>query len=159
MIMQAPATVDPVQSLVAMVTAIGALVGVIGAIITAVASMIKSKSHDPQITAISDKANVIGQIATAFGQKTAEHEKDAQTFAQVITALSPEAKAELEKHQKDINYFTERANVSQQQLSRLLALVPKEASANAMTDLPREDQKTLAVVNSTAAPKTTEAKG
>jgi hypothetical protein len=74
-----------------------------------------------------------------------------QTVASVITALSPEAKALLESHQKDAEYWKEKANVATQQLGVLLPLVPKEAQANSLPDLPRENPKTLSTVNAGTA--------
>lgn len=138
---------DALNSLGALVASVASIAITIGGIITAVAALLKAKSHDPKILAAAEKIDAVGQLATAFGQKTSEHEKDAAVFASVITNLSPEAKAQLEAHKRDLDYFTERANVSNQQLQRLLAQIPKEASANAMTDLPRESDKILAAVN------------
>jgi gas vesicle protein len=145
---------DALNSVGALVASVSSIAITIGGIITAIAALMKAKSHDPKIDAIADKANAVGQIATAFGQKTAEHQKDAVIFADVLQNLNPEVKKQLQAHQRDIDYFTERANISNQQLQRLLAQIPKEASANAMENLPRESQKVLAVVNSTIPPAT-----
>jgi predicted transcriptional regulator len=138
---------DAVQSAVSLVTSYAALIAVIGTMIVAVAAYLKTKTHDPQLCKLLAGVEDIGKLSTAMGQKTVEQQKDLETFASVITTLSPEAKAELEKHQKDLAYFTEKANVATQQLNRLLPAIPKEAQANTIADLPREDKKVSAVTN------------
>lgn len=147
LLMQAPvaSTVQQtaVDSAVALVTAIGSLVATIGALIAGVAAFLKSKSHDPKISKALDSAIDVGKLATAMGQKTVEQQKDLRTVAEVIATISPQAKQALDQHQKDLDYWKEKADISQQQLNRLLPLVPKEAQANAIDGLPRESNKTL----------------
>ena len=132
-----------VDSAVALVTAIGAVLGTIGALIAGIAGFFKSKSHDPKISKALEGMEDIGKLATTFGQKTVEQQKDIRTMAEVITTMSPEAQKLLAEHQKQLDYFKEKADVAQQQLNRLLPMIPKEAQANGVTDLPRESQKTL----------------
>lgn len=133
-----------VDSAVALVTAVGSLIATLGALVAGVAAFLKSKSHDPKISKALDSAIDVGKLATAMGQKTVEQQKDLRTVAEVIATISPQAKQALDQHQKDLDYWKEKADISQQQLNRLLPLVPKEAQANAMDGLPRESNKTLA---------------
>src|SRR5215831_4831616 len=152
LLMQAPTATPPViqqtavDSAVALTTAIGSLVATIGGIIAAVAAFLKSKSHDPKISKALDSVVDVGKLATAMGQKTVEQQKDLRTVAEVITTMSPEAKKILDQHQKDLDYWKEKADISQQQLNRLLPLVPKEAQANTIDNLPRESTKTLSAI-------------
>jgi hypothetical protein len=138
---------DAASIAVSTVTSYAALAGVIGSLLIGVAAFLKTKTHSPMISkALTDIAD-IGKLSTAFSQKTVEQQKDMYTMASVITTLSPEAKALLESHQKDADYWKEKANIATQQLSMLLPLVPKEAQANNMPDLPRENAKTLSTIN------------
>ena len=141
MLMQASAVTDSVALVIAIVTAIGT----IGAIITSVANRIKVSSHDTRITKAAGEIASVGQLATAFAQKTAEQQGELQTVAEVITSLSPEAKAVLESKDKDINYWKERATVANAQLNRLLPIVDAKGQANAIVNLPREKKATSAV--------------
>lgn len=132
-----------VDSAVALVTAIGSLLATLGALAAGIAAFLKSRSHDPKITKALESVEDVGKLATAMGQKTVEQQKDLKTVAEVITTMSPQAKQLLEQHQKDVEYWKEKADISQQQLNRLLPMVPKDAQANNMDNLPRESTKTL----------------
>jgi type III secretory pathway component EscV len=142
---------EAVNVAVSTITSYAAMVGVIGALIVGVAAFLKTKTQNPQICKALSDIQDIGKLSTAFSQKAVEQQKDMQTVASVITALSPEAKALLESHQKDAEYWKEKANVATQQLGVLLPLVPKEAQANSLPDLPRENPKTLSTVNAGTA--------
>lgn len=142
---------EAVTVAVSAITSYAALAGVVGALIVGVAAFLKTKTQNPQICKALSDIQDIGKLSTAFSQKTAEQQKDLQTVASVITTLSPEAKQLLEAHQKDAEYWKEKANVATQQLGVLLPLVPKEAQANSMKDLPRENPKTLATINASEA--------
>ena len=142
---------EAVTVAVSAVTSYAAMIGVIGALIVGVAAFLKTKTQNPQICKALSDIQDIGKLSTAFSQKAVEQQKDMQTFANVITTLSPEAKQLLEAHQKDAEYWREKANVATQQLGVLLPLVPKDAQANSMKDLPRENPKTLATINASEA--------
>lgn len=141
---------EAVNVAVSTITSYAAMIGVIGALVVGVAAFLKTKTQNPQICKALSDIQDIGKLSTAFSQKAVEQQKDIQTVASVITALSPEAKALLESHQKDAAYWKEKANIASQQLGVLLPMIPREAQANAMPDLPRESQKTLATVNAPA---------
>ena len=136
-----------VDSAVALVTSIGAVIGTIGALVAGIAGFFKSKSHDPKIEKALDGVVDVGRLATTFGQKAVEQQKDMKTIAEVITTMSPQAQKLLADNQKQVDYFKEKADIAQQQLNRLLPMIGKDAQANGMADLPRESQKTLAASN------------
>jgi predicted transcriptional regulator len=126
------------QSLVAMVVSFASVAGVIGSLVAGIAAFLKGKTHDVQVSKALSDIEDIGKLTTAFSQKTVEQQGELKTVAEVISTLSPDAKKLLEDREKDIEYWKNRSDVAQQQLSRLLALVPKEAQANLITDLARE---------------------
>ncbi len=142
---------EAVSVAVSTVTSYAALIGMVGALIVGIAAFLKTKTQNPQICKALSDIQDIGHLSTAFSQKAVEQQKDLQTVASVITALSPEAKSLLEAHQKDAEYWKEKANVATQQLGVLLPMVPKDAQANSMPDLPRESPKTLATINASEA--------
>src|SRR5215510_9052633 len=114
------------------------------------AMMMQSTAVDAAIATVVSYATLIGligKLTTAFSQKTVEQQKDLQTVAQVITTLSPEAKKLLEDNKKQLEYWQEKANIATQQLNVLLPMIPKEAQANSMTNLPRENKETLQTTN------------
>jgi ATP-dependent DNA ligase len=129
----------PVESITALVVAISTGMGTIGALIIAVMNRAKVVTHDQKLVKIEDAAISVGRVATAFAQKTAEQQDEIKTVAEAVTSLSPDAKNLLAQKQKDIDYWAERARAADAQTKRLLAFVPPESQANAMSDLPRED--------------------
>lgn len=137
-----------VEAAVATVVSYATLIGLIGTIVVATAAFLKTRTQNPQICKALSDIQDIGRLTTAFSQKTVEQQKDLKTIATVITTMSPEAKKLLEDNQKQIEYWQEKANVATQQLNKLLPMIPREAQANNMTDLPRENKETLATTNS-----------
>jgi hypothetical protein len=133
-LMQASSTAD----LTALIVAIATAIGTIGALVAAISAKIKASTHDDRISKIAGDAESIGQLATAFAQKTAEQSGELQTIAEVVTNLSPEAKAALEANYKDLQYWKERATVANAQLGRLLPIVDGKAQASSIVNLPRE---------------------
>ena len=142
MLMQSTSVADAT----ALIVAVAGAIGTIGALIASISAKIKASSHDSRIKEIAGDAENIGQLATAFAQKTAEQQGELETVASVITSLSPEAKKALESKDKDINYWKDRADTATAQLNRLLPLVNASGQANAVVDLPRETKKTLGAV-------------
>lgn len=138
---------DSVNSAIGLIQSIGILIGTLGGLVAGVAGYLKAKTHDPRITKALETAEDGGKVATLAAQKIAETQKDQTTIAQVLTTLSPEAKKLLEEQQKNMEYWKERASIAQQQVNRLVPMVPKNAQVNNIKDLPRESAKTLAVVN------------
>jgi|GEM_PF-2689646 len=136
-----------VDAAIATVVSYATLIGLIGTIVVAAAAFLKTKTQNPQICKALSDIQDIGKLTTAFSQKTVEQQKDLQTVAQVITTLSPEAKKLLEDNKKQLEYWQEKANIATQQLNVLLPMIPKEAQANSMTNLPRENKETLQTTN------------
>jgi hypothetical protein len=143
LLMQSSAVTDSVALVIAITTAIGT----VGALVASISAKIKQVSHSQRIDKIADEAQSIGQLATAFAQKTAEQQDELKTVADVITNLSPDAKKLLEDQQKNMEYWRDRANAADQQIKRLLPLVPGDAQANNIPNLPRENTKNLGAVN------------
>lgn len=136
-----------VDAAIATVVSYATLIGLIGTIVVAAAAFLKTRTQNPQICKALSDIQDIGRLTTAFSQKTVEQQKDLKTVAQVLTTLSPEAKKLLEDNKKSIEYWKEKANVATQQLNKLLPMIPREAQANNMTDLPRENKQTLETTN------------
>lgn len=129
---------NPVDSVVDLIVSIATAAAVVGSLVAGVAGFLKARTHDPEISkALSDIADV-GKLTTTFSQKTVEQQGELRTVVRTVSDLNPQIKQALEEKQKDITYWQNRVDVAQQQLSRLIALVPKEAQANAIADLPRE---------------------
>jgi hypothetical protein len=109
-------------------------------LVASVSAKLSAGTHDIKLKKLADDASTIGQLATAFAQKTAEQD-EIKTVAQVVTNLSPAAKKLLDDQDKNMQFWKERTDVANQQLSRLLPLVPKEAQAAALDNLPRESKQ------------------
>lgn len=157
LLMQVNSTIPPVipvvqqsasESLTALITSMASLIGTIGAILGAIGIFLKQHSTNAKVDKVGDNLENVGKLSTAFAQKTTEQEKNFKTMAEVVTAISPQAKELLESQQKNLDYYKERADVAQQQLNRLLSQVDGKSQANSITDLPRESQKTTAATNS-----------
>jgi hypothetical protein len=137
--------ISSVSDLTALIIALATAVGTVGALVTAVSAKIKSSTHDARLLKLADDATAVGQLATAFAQKTAEQQGQLQTVAEVITNLSPEAKKLLADRDSEIQVWREKTQVADAQLKRLLPIVDGRAQANAIVDLPREKKSISAV--------------
>jgi hypothetical protein len=120
LISQTPVGADPIASIVAIVVAIGAIATTIGHFVSS-----------------NDRFKKYGQYMTTFGQKTVEQEGNLAAMGEAITAISPEARVELAKYGAQLEELKRRAQIAEQQLSKLQGNVPQSAKANNMDDLPR----------------------
>lgn len=138
---------NAVETVTALIIAVTGVIGAVASLFLGIGNKLKSNSHDDRLIRLGDNMVSVGQLGTAFSQKTKEHADDLKTVASVLTTLSPDVKKKLEEQGKGIEYWTERANIASQQLNRLLPMVPREAQANAVDNIPREGQKTLQATN------------
>ena len=81
-----------VQDLTALIVAIVGAIGTVGALVASVSAKLSASTHDIKLKKLEDDASTIGQLATAFAQKTTEQQDEIKTVAQVVTNLSPPAK-------------------------------------------------------------------
>lgn len=113
---------DPVQNLTQLIVAVGALVGSIATIVSLVGSKYLASHGDNQLV----KTIVHGADGLkGTDQALAEAQDDIATLVDVITRISPDAKAELEKSGKDIDAIRQRAEEYKADIDRIYKVTSK----------------------------------
>jgi effector-binding domain-containing protein len=109
-------------------------VGNIVAIVVAIGAIATTLSH---FLSSNSKFQKYGQYLTTFGQKTVEQEQNIPAIGSVVTNISPDAKALLDKYAVRIAELKQRAEISESQLRVLSGNIPANAQADMMKNLPR----------------------
>jgi hypothetical protein len=134
-----PVPPTPAESLTSLVTAVSLLVGAVAPMIISSLSYVKAKSHDPKIDKALDTAISVGKLSTAISNKALENKESIRSAIQLGISITPEEaqKALAQKHEL-IEKLNGEIAATSGQLKRLQPLIPGEANADTIADLPRE---------------------
>jgi hypothetical protein len=129
----------PAESLTSLVTAISLLVGAVAPLIISSLSYIKAKSHDPKIDKALDTAISVGKLSTAVSNKALENKESIKAAIELGLAVTPEeAQKTIAQKQALLEKLNAEIAATSAQLKRLQPLIPGEANADTIADLPRE---------------------
>lgn len=135
----APVPATTAGSLSESINAIAVLIGVIAPLIISLLAYLKAKTQDPKIQKAIDDGINIGRVTTAMANKTVENKQHIKEALEVGIALAPEdAKKVLEANKAKIDQLNMEINATRAQISRLVPMIPGEANADTIADLPRE---------------------
>lgn len=132
--------VTDIQVVTDLIQNLGILIGTIGGILTPVLLWVKKRVSEANKEAHQaiDLGIQVGQLGTAFAQKTAELKEDIRITAEVLNELSPEQfKEVLKRNRTNLEKINKEVVVAYEQLKRLESRLPEEAKANNIKDLPR----------------------
>lgn len=127
------------ESLTGLVTAVSLLVGAVVPLIISVLSYVKAKSHDPKIDKALDTAISVGKLSTAISNKALENKESIKSAVELGLSVTPEeTQKTIAQKQALIDKLNGEIAATSAQLKRLQPLIPGEANADTIADLPRE---------------------
>jgi hypothetical protein len=127
------------DSLVQLINSIALLVGVVAPLIVSGLAYVKSKSQDPRIQEAAETGIRVGQIATATANKAVEDKQHIKELLELGLRFSPEdAKKVLAERQELIEKLNKEILATQAQIKRITPMIPGQANADTIADLPRE---------------------
>jgi hypothetical protein len=115
------------------------LIGTIAPLIIALLAYMRTKTQDPKIQKAIDDATSVAILATTTANKTLENKQHIREALEVGVALAPEdARKALEANKAKIDQLNREIQATEAQLKRIVPLIPPEANADRIADLPRE---------------------
>jgi Na+/phosphate symporter len=121
------------------INSIALLVGVVAPLIVSGLAYVKSKSQDPDINKALEDAKNVGLIATAIAHKAVENKQNIKAIIETGLEAAPEdVQKAIEQRKALIDKLNKEIQATNAQISRLVPLIPGEANADTIPDLPRE---------------------
>ena len=121
------------------INSIALLVGVVAPLIVSGLAYVKSKSQDPHINKALEDAKNVGLTATAMAHKVVENKQNIKALIETGLEAPPEdIQKAIEQRKALIDKLDKEIQATNAQISRLVPLIPGEANADTIPDLPRE---------------------
>lgn len=128
------------QSLTELVNSIAILVGVVAPLIVSGFAYVKARSQDPKIKEAADTGIYVGLLATATANKALENKQKMKEVIDFSLMIAPdEAKKTLLEKKEFIDKLNKEIQATDAQIRRLTPMIPGQANADTISDLPRED--------------------
>ena len=133
------ATTTVSQSLSELINSVALLIGVVAPLIVSGFAYVKAKSQDPKIKEAIDTGIHVGQIATATANKALENKQNIKEVLDLGLKAAPEdVKKILAEKQALIEKLNKEIQATQAQIKRITPMIPGQANADTIADLPRE---------------------
>lgn len=121
------------------INSIALLVGVVAPLIVSGLAYVKSKSQDPHINKALEDAKNVALVATAIAHKAVENKQNIKAVIETGLEAAPEdVQKVIEQRKALIDKLNKEIQATNAQLSRLVPMIPGEANADTIPDLPRE---------------------
>ena len=121
------------------INSIALLVGVVAPLIVSGLAYVKSKSQDPHINKALEDAKNVGLTATAMANKVVENKQNIKALIETGLEVAPEdIQKAIEQRKALIDKLDKEIQATNAQINRLVPLIPGEANADTIPDLPRE---------------------
>jgi uncharacterized protein YybS (DUF2232 family) len=133
-------TSDISQSLGQLINSVALLVGVVAPLIVSGLAYVKSKSQDPKINQAIETGIHVGRIATATANKALENKQNIVSLIEVGLKTAPqEVQQAIDEKKALIDKLNKEIQATEAQLKRIAPMIPGQANADTIPDLPREE--------------------
>jgi len=133
------ATTTTSQSLGELINSVALLVGVVAPLIVSGLAYVKAKSQDPKIKEAAETGIHVGRIATATANKALENKQNIKELLEFGLSVAPEdARRALAEKQALIDKLNKEIQATEAQIKRITPMIPGQANADTISDLPRE---------------------
>jgi hypothetical protein len=127
------------QSLGELINSVALLVGVVAPLIVSGLAYVKAKSQDPKIKEAAETGIHVGRIATATANKALENKQNIKELLEFGLSVAPEdARRALAEKQALIDKLNKEIQATEAQIKRITPMIPGQANADTVSDLPRE---------------------
>jgi hypothetical protein len=127
------------ESLSQLINSVALLVGVVAPLVVSGLAYVKAKSQDPKIKEAAETGIYVGHLATATANKALENKQNIKELIDFSLKVSPEdAKKMLAEKQALIDKLNKEIQATQAQIKRITPMIPGQANADTISDLPRE---------------------
>jgi hypothetical protein len=139
------ATTSISQSLSEVINSVALLVGVVAPLIVSGLAYVKAKSQDPKINEAIETGIHVGQIATATANKALENKQNIKSLIEFGLKVAPdEVQQAINEKKALIDRLNKEIQATEAQIKRIVPMIPGQANADTIPDLPRESDSKIA---------------
>ncbi len=132
-------TTSTSESLSQLINSVALLLGVIAPLIVSGLAYVKSKSQDPKINEAIETGIHVGQMATAISNKALENKQNIKTLIELgLKAAPDEVQQAIDEKKALIDKLNNEIQATEAQIKRIAPMIPGQANADTIPDLPRE---------------------
>ena len=133
------ATTGISQSISELINSVALLVGVIAPLIVSGLAYVKAKSQDPKINEAIETGIHVGHIATATANKALENKQSIKSLIEFgLKAAPQEVQQVIDEKKVLIDKLNKEIQATEAQIKRIAPMIPGQANADTIPDLPRE---------------------
>jgi hypothetical protein len=132
-------TTSTSESINELINSVALLVGVVAPLIVSGLAYVKSKSQDPKINEAIETGIHVGQMATTISNKALENKQSIKAAVELgLKAAPDEVQQAIEERKALIDKLNKEIQATEAQLRRIAPMIPGEANADTIPNLPRE---------------------
>lgn len=127
------------ESISQLINSVALLVGVVAPLIVSGLAYVKSKSQDPKINEAIDIGTHVGQMATAISNKALENKQSIKDLVEIgLKAAPDEVQQAIDEKKALIDKLNKEIQATTAQIKRIAPMIPGQANADTIPNLPRE---------------------
>jgi hypothetical protein len=121
------------------INSVALLVGVVAPLIVSGLAYVKSKSQDPKINEAIDMGTYVGQMATTISNKALENKQNIKALVEFgLKAAPQEVQQAIDEKKALLIKLNKEIQATEAQIKRIAPMIPGQANADTIRDLPRE---------------------
>jgi peptidoglycan hydrolase CwlO-like protein len=132
-------TISTPEAISGTINSIALLVGVVAPLIVSGLAYVKSKSQDPKINEAIDMGTYVGQMATTISNKALENKQNIKALVEFgLKAAPQEVQQAIDEKKALLIKLNKEIQATEAQIKRIAPMIPGQANADTIRDLPRE---------------------
>ena len=132
-------TTSTSESINELINSVALLVGVVAPLIVSGLAYVKSKSQDPKINEAIDMGTYVGQMATTISNKALENKQNIKALVEFgLKAAPQEVQQAIDEKKALLIKLNKEIQATEAQIKRIAPMIPGQANADTIRDLPRE---------------------
>lgn len=132
-------TISISESISETINSVALLIGVVAPLIVSGLAYVKAKSQDPKIKEAIDTGIHVGQMATTLSNKALENKQNIKALVELgLKAAPDEVQQAIDEKKALIDKLNKEIQATEAQIKRIAPMIPGQANADTIRDLPRE---------------------
>lgn len=132
-------TISISESISETINSVALLIGVVAPLIVSGLAYVKAKSQDPKIKEAIDTGIHVGQMATTLSNKALENKQNIKALVELgLKAAPDEVQQAIDEKKALIDKLNKEIQATEAQIKRIAPMIPGQANADTIPNLPRE---------------------
>jgi type IV secretory pathway TrbL component len=132
-------TISISESISETINSVALLIGVVAPLIVSGLAYVKAKSQDPKIKEAIDTGIHVGQMATTLSNKALENKQNIKALVELgLKAAPDEVQQAIDEKKALLIKLNTEVQATEAQIKQIAPMIPGQANADTIRDLPRE---------------------